>query len=286
MAFDPNTIPDSLKQAYKDKRCAIFVGAGASMGAGLPGWESFLSSMISAAETHRTIDDTKATEYRSLLKDQSKYLMIAESLKHDMAMYFDDFLERKFKPSGISPTDLHKSITKATNFQFVITTNYDTLIERTYRSMGLDDVSVNIFSDTGEIQRSLSKREFFILKAHGDISRMGNGIILTENDYRTIIYKERGYQSLLSAMFTMFSIVFVGASMTDPDVKLLLSYISDIFSVTSGPSHFALLDEKKITQVEKERWLRDMRIQIIPISAENDYSELTEFVDALHLTSV
>lgn len=31
MAFDPATIPESLKVAYREKRCAMMVGAGASV---------------------------------------------------------------------------------------------------------------------------------------------------------------------------------------------------------------------------------------------------------------
>ena len=39
MAFDPIRIPDNLVAAYREQRCALLVGAGASMGAGLPSWK-------------------------------------------------------------------------------------------------------------------------------------------------------------------------------------------------------------------------------------------------------
>ncbi|MER9260546.1 SIR2 family protein [Mesorhizobium sp. M0619] len=282
MAFDPNRIPDNLKAAYRDKRCAVLVGAGASVGAGLPTWGKFLSDMIGVAESHRVIGDHKAAEYRKLVSDPAKYLMIAASLKEDMSAYFDEFIDQTFMAPKPRPTDLHRSLTQADRLQFVLTTNYDIVIEQAYRAAGMYDVSVCTFTDTGEVQRRLSKREFFILKAHGDASRVGNGIILTEVDYRNIIYRHRAYQSLLSAMFTMFTIVFVGASMTDPEIKLLLSYIADAFSPTSGPSHFALMAEEDITNVEKDRWLRDMKVQLIPVSKANEYKEVTEFIRAIH----
>lgn len=285
MAFDSNRIPDNLKAAYRDKRCAVLVGAGASVGAGLPTWGKLLTNMIDVAQGHRVIGDDKAAEYRKLVSDPTKYLMIAGSLKEDMSAYFDEFIDQTFMAPKPQPTDLHRALTQADRLQFVLTTNYDIVIEQAYRAAGKYDVSVCTFTDTGEVQRRLSKREFFILKAHGDASRVGNGIILTEIDYRNIIYRQRAYQSLLSAMFTMFTIVFVGASMTDPEIKLLLSYIADAFSPTSGPSHFALMAEEDVTGVEKDRWLRDMKVQLIPVSKANDYKDVTEFIQALHASA-
>ena len=282
MAFDPSRIPDNLKHAYQGKRCAVLVGAGASVGAGLPNWSDFLGRMIADARDRRVIDGDKEAEYRRLVADPAKYLMVAAGLKEDLAAYFDEFVERTFMAPKPEPTELHWSMTKADRLQFVLTTNYDILIEQAYRAAGMYDVSVCTFTDAGEVQRRLSKREFFILKAHGDASRVGNGIVLTELDYRNIIYRQRAYQSLLSAMFTMFTIVFVGVSMNDPEIKILLSYIADAFSPTSGPSHFALMAQEDVTNVEKDRWRRDMKVQLIPISKANDHREVTEFIQALH----
>jgi hypothetical protein len=282
MAFDPGRIPDNLKSAYRERRCAVLVGAGASVGAGLPTWDKLLSNMVSEARAHRVVSAEKATEYDKLISDPSKYLMAAAGLKEDFAGYFEEFVEKTFLEPKPKPTDLHFALTEADRLQFVLTTNYDILIEKAYRASGKDDVSVCTFMDAGEVQRRLSKREFFILKAHGDASKVGNGIILTEMDYREIIYRQRAYQSLLSAMFTMFTIVFVGASMTDPEIKLLLNYIADAFAPTTGPSHFALMAEEQITSVEKERWFKDMKVQLVPVSKADNYAEVTQFMRALH----
>lgn len=282
MAFDATKIPDGLKAAYREKRCAVLVGAGASMGAGLPSWRGLLDLMIEAGEKHRTLTPDKAAEYRTLLADSSKFLMVASGLKDDIQSNFDEFIESVFMTPKPQPTPLHDALVGAEELQFVLTINYDILIEQAYRKSGKYDVSVCTFTDTGEIQRRLARREFFILKAHGDASRLGNGIILTEADYREIIYRHRAYQSLLSAMFTMFTVVFVGASMTDPELRLLLNYISDAFATTSGPNHYALMTEEDITAVERDRWMKDMKVNVIPVSKADNYSEATDFLLELH----
>jgi hypothetical protein len=285
MAFDPNKIPEGLREAYREKRCGFLVGAGASMGAGLPSWQKLLLDMNASALKHRLITDEKSREYASLAKDTSKFLMVAAALKEDFGSRFDEFITETFIRPRPKPTDLHRAFVKADRLQFVLTTNYDTLIEQAYRGNGQDDVLVCTFADTGEMQRRLSKREFFILKAHGDAYKVGNGIILTEIDYRDILYRQRAYQSMLAAMFTMFTVVFVGASMTDPEIKLILGYIADAFAPISGPSHFALMAEEDTTETERQRWRKDMKVQVIPISKADDYAELTQFVETLHTTA-
>ncbi len=280
MAFDSTRIPSKLKEAYLANRCAILVGAGASAGAGLPLWGRLLDDMVNAALAHAVISPAKAAQYRQLATKPDKYLMIASGLKDDLRVYFDEFIEATFIAPKPAPTGLHEAIVALDKLQFVLTTNYDTLIERACRIKD-PDVSVCTFRDTGEIQRRLSKREFFILKAHGDATKITNGIILTDADYRDLLFRQRGYQSLLSAMFTMFTIVFVGASMTDPEVLLLLNYIADAFTPSAGPSHFAAMAQEDITDVEKDRWFKDFNIQLIPVSKVDNYAELTEFLVAL-----
>ena len=70
--------------------------------------------------------------------------------------------------------------------------------------------------------------------------------------------------------------------MTDPEIKVLLSHIVDAYSASAGPSHFALMPEEDVTNVERERWRRDMKVQLIPVSKAEGYQEVTDFVRALH----
>ena len=284
MAFDKGRIPDNLKLAYNSGHCAVLIGAGASAGAGLPTWWKLLELMITYAEANHYTTAEKAKQYRKLLDKPEKYLLIAASLKEEIGNSFDDFMNKTFLEPAPKPTGLHKALVALDKLQFVLTTNYDTIIERAYR-VRKGDVSVCSFTDVGEIQRRLSKREFFILKAHGDAAKAGNGLILTEGDYRRILYRERAYQSLMSAMFTMFTFLFVGASMADPEIKLLLGYIADVFMPESGPVHYALMDRDEITDVEETRWQKDYRVKVIPISKKNDYREVTDFLKALHSTA-
>jgi len=280
MTFEEKRIPSSLREAYRDKRCAVLVGAGASKGAGLPLWGEFLGQLVEAAENDNLIDKDRADMYRTLLVRPEKFLMVAAAIKAQLGALFDTTVERIFTKSGCKPTELHHALAKLENLPFILTINYDSLIEDAFMAAG-KPITPSSFVNAGDVHRRLSRREFFLLKAHGDANRVGDGIVLTEVDYRTLLYGSPGYRSLLSVMFTMYSIVFVGSSMADPEINLLLGYISDAFSSTSGPVHYALLADEDISDAEKERWLVDFKVQIIKISKDDNYLELTEFLRTL-----
>ena len=280
MTFDAKRIPNSLKEAYRERRCAVLVGAGASKGAGLPLWGDLLGELVAAAESDALIDKDRADMYRGLLARPDKFLMVAAAIKSQLGPLFDETVERIFIKSGAKPTDLHHALVKLDKLPFVLTINYDSLIEDAYAAAG-QKIVASSFVDAGDVHRRLSRREFFLLKAHGDANRVGNGIVLTEVDYRGLLYSNPGYRSVLAVMFTMYSMVFVGASMADPEINLLLGYIADAFSSTAGPVHYALLADEDITDAERERWLRDFKVHIIKISKADHYKELTEFVQVL-----
>ena len=71
MTFDPGSIPEKLRHAYQEKRCAVLVGAGASAGAKLPLWGQLLDLMIEEAQRHKVITSGRAEGYRKLSSMQS-----------------------------------------------------------------------------------------------------------------------------------------------------------------------------------------------------------------------
>jgi SIR2-like domain len=280
MTFEAKDLPPPLVAEYLAKHCALLIGAGASVGAGLPQWDKLLRLMIIEAQSSVSLSDAKSAEYEKLITT-GKFLTAASGLKDDLGPYFfADFIRKVFVDSKVAPTGLHKALVDLELAQFVVTTNYDTLLEKSFRKRD-DDVTVCTFKEAGAVRRSLSNRQFFILKAHGDATKSAEGIILTEQDYRNILFKEPAYQHVLATMFSMYTMIFIGASMTDPELNLMLNYVSSTFLPESGPVHYAVLTKEKVTEVEKERWFKDFNIRVVPVSSADEYQELTEFVVAL-----
>lgn len=280
MPFDSGKIPIDLVQSFQQGKGGLFVGAGLSQSVNLPSWEGLLNDLIILSErvsykpNKEFIDSCK-----ELIKQPSKYLILAQELKDFLQDSFRKYIIEKFADNCPPPSSNHIAIIKYP-YQFILTTNYDTLLENAYVQVHGKQAKVHSFKDSPDIAYDLWNGRPFILKAHGDANKAQQGIIITENDYRQIIFQEKGYQSILQSLFTTKTVLFLGASLSDPELKLLLSFIHSSFH-GGGPTHYALISEAEMNNVEAESWRKNFNIQIIPYSPVNNHIEVSEFIEIL-----
>lgn len=115
-------IPNRLREAIKNNKLILFVGAGLSKNNGFPDWNNILVSFL---EEHKR-DIEKSDAYINALKNEIiTPLQLLEKLKNEKLLileYFEKILNIEELDSN-----LHKTLLKITN-KFV-TTNFDKLIE-------------------------------------------------------------------------------------------------------------------------------------------------------------
>lgn len=269
---------DDIIKAIEKGSFGIYVGAGISSGSGMPNWESLLSELIDIIEKKRMVPE-RIEEMRELLKNPNKYLMIAEEIRDLIQKDLENLIRDRFEDRTKLPTKTHDIIVKLKS-KFILTTNYDTLIEKALvKNYENHFPTVYTYKNSASINYSLWNNDHFVLKAHGD-AKSPKEIILTEKDYRHIIHNLNGYQSILHAIFSTNSILFVGASLNDPELLLLLGYIHNIFHGGS-PTHYALLSETSITQTEIDRWRKDFNIECITYNPKENHKELEEYLQNL-----
>jgi len=267
-----------IKKAIDKKSFGIYVGAGLSMGAGMPSWEELLNELISIIENKNIVPD-RIAEMKILSKDPSKYLMLAEEIRELIPVDIEKLIRDRFEDKTKIPTSTHDVLAKVKS-KFILTTNYDTLIERALvKNFDNFFPTVYTYKDASSINYSLWNNDHFILKAHGD-AKTPKEIVLTERDYRNIIYNQSGYQSILHAMFSTNSLLLVGVSLNDPELLLLLSYIHNIFHGGS-PVHYALIPEDNITETEISRWRKDYNIECIKYNPRDNHIELKEYLESI-----
>src|SRR6185312_8547265 len=73
-----------------------------------------------------------------------------------------------------------------------------------------------------------STKRYFVLKAHGTAERPET-IVLDTSDYGRLIHNSPSYRTFLRAMFLHRTVLFIGFSMTDPDLLGLLQELKVIF---------------------------------------------------------
>ena len=280
MALKLKDVPQELIKSYLDKKCGFFVGAGLSQSVGYPGWHELLLGLIEKVKNNPYCSSDHITDYQKLAEDPNRYLMLAEEMREVLGgVELQTYIEDTFLRDDVDPSSTHDLLVSLKHSNFIITTNYDQLIEKAFVKKGKLQTSYKYY-EAHAIQRELYKREFFLLKAHGDAKTAAEKIVLTDKDYRRLLYREPGYQSTLQSIFTMYSVIFVGCSLQDPGLKLLLNYINAAFP-QGGIPHYALMAAETTGITEQTRWKKDYNMQIIKISSDKNYKDIFAFFNIL-----
>lgn len=239
----PTSWPDGLVTELAERRCVIFMGAGVSICSigedGMthpPGWRDFL---IGALDLVSKDSDKK---YASTLINKSEFLAAAEViLDCSNPADFTDYLRSKFVTPRFGPSDLHKIILEI-DPKIAITTNYDQIYDL-YCNSGKADGGYNIcrYYETFAVD-NLRSRIRLIIKAHGCVSD-SNKIVLSRSSYYRARRDNPGFYAVLDAIFLTHTLLFVGCSLTDPDIQLVLENAN--IAVPSSHPHYALVEKSK-----------------------------------------
>lgn len=283
-------IPDGLIEAIRSNRCVLFAGSGLSRGLikrdgeekeqSLPTWGDLLGVLIQRAKLLGRIDENEALKLFNAVIE-GKFLFVAESIKSILGTYeFENALEEIFRNPCLESTSRHELITRIP-FVAAITTNYDKLIEGAYAKRDGGKIPpIYTFKNVPDIISALYKGKFFILKAHGDIDQKET-IILSERNYRDIIYREPGYRAALNTIFITKTILFLGAGLVDKDVALVLESVSETFR-NSGSIHYAFVPWSDATDAEVRHWRDYFGINLIRYTATKGHPEVDTFLHNLY----
>lgn len=271
-------IPGEMIESIQEGRACVFVGAGLSAGAGYLPWRNFLKSLLDRAhERNFGVTDTQVDELKGLIDQGDKLLMVAEELKERFGKErFEDDLVKIFGEKK-DPTSAHTKLMNVP-FRFAVTTNYDLLLERAYVAKHSDFPSAYTHMQPAEIAEALWRNEYFILKAHGDVKNRAS-IVITERDYRDIVFRSHGYRSAMGAILTTNTMIFLGVSLDDPELKLLLAFLHDAFH--GGTTHYALVPKSQFSATVVNRWRKDYSIECLCFTPSEGYPEVEQFIDAL-----
>lgn len=265
-------LPEILKESIKSKSCGFFIGAGISVKSpsNLPGWKKLLSDFISFADNNHKLEGEIIEQLKESLS-KGKLLEVAEFLQGKLKEDYTRFLKGIFDLHDLKPNENHKLLARIESPLF-ITTNYDKLLENCMIARSENPiVSTSKSSDKLEEIHRLSKRKK-ILKVHGDISE-SNSLVLSETDYMGILDNQM-LNVILNSYFHRYSFVFLGCSMTDPDVLIFLKQIKSIFKGYS-PTHYALIRRGEINAIDEYNYKTIYNIEFIYI---NNHDEVTEFL--------
>lgn len=208
-----NTYIKDIKSASEQGRLVVFVGAGVSNNSGVPIWSKLIDGMkADLPEFAKTISDD---------------LKLAQIYKTTYPTKFVDKVKSVLRHGMVMPNPVHDAILDLKPAH-IITTNYDDLLEQAC-SKRYEQYSV-ICSDE---DLPSSKSSKLLIKMHGDFEK-GN-IVLAEQDYYDYSRNFPLIRSYVMSLFASKTILFVGFSFDDINLKYILRELKTILQKKMQP---------------------------------------------------
>jgi len=154
---------------------------------------------------------------------------------------FTNFLREILVQPRFAPSELHRIILEL-DPKIIITTNYDEIYDH-YCTSGHAEGGYNIcrYYDRFAVE-NIRSRIRLVIKAHGCVSDPTK-VVLSRSSYYGARRDYSGFYQLLDALFLTHTLLFVGASLTDPDIQLVLENAN--ISVPSAHPHYALVEKTR-----------------------------------------
>lgn len=249
LSFNEKDIKDIIT-ASQNNKLVFFIGAGFSKlsetkSLKIPSWEELINELK---------EDLN-------ISNESDFLKIAQ-------LYFLKFGEHayynKVKSSikDLAPSKFHKNLFDL-NPHYIITTNWDNLIENTAQEKGLAyDL---ICSDADLAHSQLDKK---IIKMHGSFQQ--HNFVFKEDDYLQYSQNFPLIENYIKGIFSTCTIVFLGYSYSDYNLKQIVSWITRISKAT--PKKYLLQGEFDVAQ---NKYLENHGISLLtPFTKDLSYEPL------------
>lgn len=248
----------------------MFAGAGVSAVLGAPTWGQLINTIGSEL-------GYEAEVFRSL---SSNYLTLAEYYRMERGSIgpLRSWMDKNwnFPDERIKASAVHKLIVDL-DFPTIYTTNYDSNIESAYRVHGKPIRKVVDVKDFLPVQSGVPH----IIKLHGDFEN-DDSIVLTETDYFDRLAFESPLDIRLRSDVLARPVIFIGYSLTDINVRMLLHKLWKTWAATPHKDHqpksYLYLPRPNVVE---ERVLRRWGVETI-VGEESDLTRgLEKFLAGL-----
>ena len=249
-----------LAEELEKGKLVVFVGAGVSKNSGLPDWKELIKDYA---------------EYRGIKEFTSKeYLTIPEEVfeRYGSLKYYE-IAEKRFSGKYF-PNSIHR-ILKEMDLTYIITTNYDTLIEDEIKNL-------QVVSKDEDLPYTSSNR--MLIKMHGDFDN--KNIVLKKSDYDNYEKNFQLISTFIKGLFTTNTILFIGYSYNDTNVQQIMNWIKEILKEETRKAFLVEFTEKDDKEEENGEQINRISLKLLTENNEDkkgrvdyDYEKtLTEFL--------
>lgn len=279
--------PERLVQGVKSGSVIPFVGAGASkksMPNHFPTWRELASLMNDRAMKISAISSQEYTEIKQLIK-ANRLTFVMDALKKSLPREeYESLLAEKFEYVDTTGADLTtQNLILRIAGKLIITTNYDRLLEDAFAKKFRRSPTTATFEQSSSVQYSIQDHrnsgDPTIFKIHGDI-KAKNSVILSERDYRSLLYDQQAYEAVVTSLFISNVFLFIGFSLEDREVLFHLERLRHQFSYVTQ-SHYAVMPSGKHSNLESRQFRELYGVEIITFDPANGYAQIDKFLEGL-----
>jgi hypothetical protein len=251
-----------VREAHRAGRLGFLVGAGLSVPIGLPGWNAFNEALLEKTLDRHTPGGAQHTKalgkaYLELMQGQSLAAVDLVRLRagNDFHVVLRGALYEREQLRKFQPTEVHYALCKLAleshpPFPVLHTTNYDDLLELAmHNTLGRRPRPVHA---SGRAAADGPR----VVHLHGYFpydplpvtteKRLAHELVLSDLDYHHLSNDHTAWtnRELLSLLDSR-SVLIVGMSLTDPNVRRVLAYLSEHHKrKEDGHDHFVILQHR------------------------------------------
>lgn len=232
---------DQLKAEIRSGNAAPFIGAGLSMGAGLPGWYGLIGEL--ASRIGYELPPQKWVTGDALI-DAAQHYVNRQGM-NNLVM----FLKEKLDTVGRAPSAAHQALARLP-ISTVFTANYDDLLEQAFRNAGrrvhvvVKDSSITFMRRDPDIVN--------IVKLYGDLAQPET-IVLTRRQYESFFLDRPQMIKLLETELARSSMLYLGWSHSDPHFNLIFGEILTRYQDFMRAGYAVMFDLSEAQKQELER---------------------------------
>ncbi len=212
--------PEDLIRDIAARRSVLFLGAGVSRNAAnINGvhpreWTDFLGHLAS-----RLHDAGQQAEVKQCIEDADLLTACELARKYLSPSIFKTEMLQEYSGNAYQHAQIHDDLSMVDS-RLVMTTNFDKLYENRANHLQYNSVIVKNYydEDVGDVFR---RQDRVVLKVHGTID-VPDRTIFTRSQYALARRNYGHFYQLLDGLFVTHTFIFLGASMRDPDMQLLL----------------------------------------------------------------
>lgn len=269
--------PEDLVRDIAARRSVLFLGAGVSRNARNASgvhpreWTDFLNHLAS-----RVGDPQQQAEIQQCLADADLLTACELARKYLSPSVFKTEMLTEYAGNAYRHAEIHDDLSRVDS-RLVMTTNFDKLYENRANQLQDNTVIVKHYYDR-DVADVFRRQNRVVLKVHGTIDALEQ-TIFTRSQYAVARRDYGHFYQLLRGLFVTHTFVFLGASMRDPDMQLLLE--DHAYRFEGSRPHYMVMPDNSARAGTLSVLEETMNLKALVYDPANNHRALADSVAAL-----